>query len=128
MGKTNGSKSIANIINLSFENKETQAGQVVKGQVSVIYDGRFDSISINSQIEDSSDTFSYIELQGKKVNHPYARLSIMKKEVFDQKDIQFKVTTQHVPFNDSSVAKFRATLIQEHKEIGSDVKLIRIKK
>jgi hypothetical protein len=52
----------------------------------------------------------------------------MKKEVLDQKDIQFKVMTQHVPFNDSSVAKFRTTLIQEHKEIGSDVKLIRIKK
>lgn len=116
-----------NIINLSFENKETQTGQVLKGWVSVIYDGRFDSISINSQIEDSSDTFSYIELQGKKVNHPYARLSIMKKEVLDQKDIQFKVMTQHIPFNGSSVAKFRATLIQEHKEIGSDVKLIRIK-
>lgn len=128
MGKTNSSKNIVNIISLSFDNKETQTGQVLKGRVSVIYDGRFDSISINSQIEDSSDTFSYIELQGKKVNHPYARLSIMKKEVLDQKDIQFKVMTQHVPFNGSSVAKFRATLIQEHKEIGSDVKLIRIKK
>ena len=128
MGKTNGSKSIVNIINLSFENKETQAGQVVKGWVSIIYDGRFDSVSINSQIEGSSDTFSYIELQGKKVNHPYARLSIMKKEVIDQKDIQFKVMTQHAPSDGSSVAKFRATLIQEHKEIGSDVKLIQIKK
>ena len=128
MGKLDSSKSTVNIINLYFENNETQAGEVLKGRISVTYDGRFDSISINSQIEDSSDVFSYIELQGKKVNHPYARLSIMKKEVLDQKDIQFKVMTQHVPFNDRSVAKFRTTLIQEHKEIGSDVKLIRIKK
>ncbi|MDF0679756.1 MAG: hypothetical protein P0116_02195 [Candidatus Nitrosocosmicus sp.] len=43
------------------------------------YTGRFDSISINSQIEDSSDVFTYTEINGKKINHPYARLSIMKR-------------------------------------------------
>ena len=106
----------------------SQPDQVLEGRVSIVYEGRFDSISINSQIEGSSDVFSYIELQGKKVNHPYARLSIMKKEVLEPKDIHFKVKTQHVPPNDSSMAKFRVTLIQEHKEIGSDVKFIRIRK
>lgn len=128
MGKIISSNNEASMINLSFENEETQPDQVLEGRVSIVYEGRFDSISINSQIEGSSDVFSYIELQGKKVNHPYARLSIMKKEVLEPKDIQFKVKTQHIPPNDSSMAKFRATLIQEHKEIGSDVKFIRIKK
>ena len=128
MGKINNSRNEVKMINLSFDEEETQPDQVLHGKVSIIYDGRFDSVSINSQIEDSSDVFSYIELQGKKVNHPYARLSIMRKEILDPKNIQFKVITQHVPFNGSSMVKFRATLIQEHKEIGSDVKFIRIKK
>ena len=128
MGKINSVESVPNMIHLSFENDETQSGQPLIGKVSIIYEGRFDSISINSQIEDSSDVFSYIELQGKKVNYPYARLSIMKKEILDPREIDFKVSTLHKPIKDISTAKFRATLIQEHKEIGSDVKFIRIKK
>jgi len=128
MGKINSIEKEKNIINLSFENEEAQSGQTLSGMVSVIYEGRFDSVSINSQIENSSEVFSYIELQGKKVNHPYARLSIMKKEIINPRDIRFKVFTQHEPDNDTSIVKFRATLIQEHKEIGSDVKFIRIKK
>jgi hypothetical protein len=127
MGKTNSVERDPNMISLTFENEETQSGQPLIGKVSIVYDGRYDSISINSQIEDSSDVFSYVELQGKKINHPYARLSIMKKEILDPKKIEFKVSTQHKPIKDNSTAKFRATLIQEHKEIGSAVKFIRIK-
>lgn len=128
MGKINSAEKDQNMINLSFEKDEAQSGQALVGTVSIIYEGRFDSISINSQIEDSSDVFSYIELQGKKVHYPYARLSIMKKEIINPKDIKFKVFTQHEPDNDTSIAKFRVTLIQEHKEIGSDVKFIRMRK
>lgn len=128
MGKINSAEKDQNMINLSFEKEEAQSGQALVGMISIIYEGRFDSISINSQIDDSSDVFSYIELQGKKVNYPYARLSIMKKEIINPKDIKFKVFTQHEPDNDTSMVKFRATLIQEHKEIGSDVKFIRIRK
>lgn len=128
MGKLNSVGKLQNMINLSFEKEEAQSGQTLIGMVSIIYEGRFDSVSINSQIEDSSDVFSYIELQGKKINHPYARLSIMKKEIINPREIKFKVFTQHEPDNDTSIVKFRATLIQEHKEIGSDVKFIQIKK
>ncbi len=128
MGKLNSVEKLQNMINLSFEKEEAQSGQTLIGMVSIIYEGRFDSVSINSQIEDSSDVFSYIELQGKKINHPYARLSIMKKEIINPREIKFKVFTQHEPDNYTSIVKFRATLIQEHKEIGSDVKFIQIKK
>jgi hypothetical protein len=128
MGKLNSVGKLQNMINLSFEKEEAQSGQTLIGMVSIIYEGRFDSVSINSQIEDSSDVFSYIELQEKKINHPYARLSIMKKEIINPREIKFKVFTQHEPDNDTSIVKFRATLIQEHKEIGSDVKFIQIKK
>ncbi|VFJ13231.1 hypothetical protein [Candidatus Nitrosocosmicus franklandus] len=128
MGKIDSTDNSENMINLYFEKEETQTDQVLEGRVSITYEGRFDSISINSQIEGSSDVFTYIELQGKKINHPYARLPIMKKEILEPKNIQFKVKTLHVPSDDGSMAKFRATLIQEHKEIGSAVKFIRIKK
>ena len=113
---------------LDFKNKEINTGEELECIISINYTGRFDSISINSQIEDSSDVFTYTEINGKKINHPYARLSIMKKELQDPTSIRLKAITKHIPKSTESVVKLRATLIQEHKEIASDVKFIKIKK
>lgn len=109
------------IIDLEIDGKKE-----IDGRIIINYSGRFDSISINSQIENSSDVFTYTEIDNKKINHPYARLSIFKKEIKDPKIIKFKAFTNHVPRNNESKVKFRATLIQEHKEIASDVKFIKI--
>jgi len=130
MGKkddTSGLEKTMNIF-LDFKNKEINVGEELECIITINYTGRFDSISINSQIEDSSDVFTYTQINGKKINHPYARLSIMKKELQDPSSIKLKATTQHVPKNTEPVVKLRATLIQEHKEIASDIKFIKIKK
>jgi len=124
---TNGAEKTMNIF-LDFNNKEINAEEELECIITINYTGRFDSISINSQIEDSSDVFTYTEINGKKINHPYARLSIMKKELQNPSSIRLKAITKHVPNNAESVVKFRATLIQEHKEIASDIKFIKIKK
>jgi len=115
-------------IDLSIIEKKVNGEIEVNGEIIINYAGRFDSISINSQIEDSSDVFTYIEIDNKKINHPYARLSIFKKEIQDTKTIKFKAITNHVPKNTESNVKFRVTLIQEHKEIASDIKFIKIQK
>ena len=49
-----------NII-LDFKNKEINIGEELDCIISINYTGRFDSVSINSQIEDSSDVFTYTE-------------------------------------------------------------------
>jgi hypothetical protein len=113
---------------LDFKNKEINVGEELECMITINYTGRFDSISINSQIEDSSDVFTYTEINSKKINHPYARLSIMKKELQNPSSIRLKANTKHVPKSTESVVKLRATLIQEHKEIASDVRFIKIKK
>ncbi|HXS60441.1 MAG TPA: hypothetical protein VN703_06470 [Candidatus Sulfopaludibacter sp.] len=105
---------------------EIDGKKEIDGKIIINYTGRFDSISINSQIEDSSDVFTFVEIDNKKINHPYARLSIFKKEIKDPKIIKFKAFTNHIPKNNESSVKFRATLIQEHKEIASDVKFTKI--
>ena len=115
-------------IDLEIMKKEVDEKRIeVDGRIEINYTGRFDSISINSQIENSSDVFTYYELDDKKINHPYARLSIFKKEVKDPKLIKFKAFTEHTPKDSETNVKFRATLIQEHKEIASDIKFIKIK-
>jgi len=109
------------------EGKQTNGKKEIDGKLIINYTGRFDSISINSQIEDSSDIFTYTEIDEKKINHPYARLSIFKKDIQNPNIIRFKAFTDHNPKNIESNVKFRATLIQEHKEIASVIKYIRIK-
>lgn len=105
---------------ISIQERAVTAGQELHGKVSINYNGRWDSVVINSQIENSSDVFSYSFLNGKKVNHPYARLSIFKAELKGLTTIDFIASTRHAPAEPSSV-KFRVSLIQEHKEIYSDI-------
>jgi hypothetical protein len=95
--------------------------------VVINYSGRFDSVVINSQIENSSDVFSYTSINGKNVKHPYARLSIFKSELAGRDTIDFTATTNHVPAKgEHTNVKFRVSIIQEHKEVVSDVAYLRI--
>ncbi|TVP41454.1 hypothetical protein [Candidatus Nitrosocosmicus arcticus] len=130
MGRKDDTRGVEKNMNifLDFKNKEINTEEELECILTINYTGRFDSISINSQIEDSSDVFTYTEINGKKINHPYARLSIMKKELQNPSSIRVKAITTHIPKSAESVVKLRATLIQEHKEIASDVKFIKIKK
>jgi hypothetical protein len=98
------------------------------GTIIINYSGRWDSLVINSQIENSNDTFVYSEINSKKVKYPYARLSIFKSELGDGTVIEFTATTKHSPVDRNSNAKFRVSVIQEHKEVASDIVHIKIVK
>ena len=52
----------------------------------------------------------------------------MKKELQNPTSIRLKAITKHVPKILNQWSRLRATLIQEHKEIASDIKFIKIKK
>lgn len=115
-------------ISLSLANNAVKAGEELRGTVSIRYPGRFDSLVINSQIENSSDVFSYTNLNGKKINHPYARLSIFKSELVGRNQVEFMAATKHVPSDKYSSVKFRVSIIQEHKEVASDVQYVKVVK
>jgi hypothetical protein len=115
-------------ISLSLAEGSVTAGQDLHGTVVINYPGRFDSLVINSQIENSSDVFSYSNLNEKKIKHPYARLSIFKAELGGRTTIEFTAATTHVPSGDSSSVKFRASIIQEHKEVASDIAHVKVVK
>ena len=116
-------------VSISLAESSIVAGNDLHGTVVINYSGRFDSVVINSQIENSSDVFSYISINGKNVKHPYARLSIFKSELAGRNTIDFTATTNHVPAEgEHSNVKFRVSIIQEHKEVVSDVTYLRIVK
>lgn len=115
-------------VSIQIEKEQVEAGENLSGVVKINYSGRFDSLVINSQIENSNDVFKYVSLNGKKINHPYARLSLLKQDIPDVSNVEFSATTIHIPSNDISNAKFRVSIIQEHKEIASDIAYLKILK
>ena len=103
------------------------AGNDLHGTVVINYRGRFDSVVVNSQIENSSDVFSYTSLNEKNIKHPYARLSIFKSELGGRDTINFTAVSNHVPTEgEYSNVKFRVSIIQEHKEVVSDIAYTKI--
>ena len=99
-------------LSLTIKETEIHPNQEIHGRIELNYNERFDTIVINSQIENSSDIFNYIQLNGKKINHPYARLSIYKKDLEEKRIVDFIAITQHLPKNDFSKVKFRVSIIQ----------------
>jgi hypothetical protein len=117
---------MTNEISISFNRPEVSAGEIVHGRIQLNYQGRFDSLVINSQIENSNDIFRILNFNGNNVNYPYARLSIWKEEIGNTHTLDFATVSQHRPTKVFSNAKFRVSIIQEHKEIVSDTISIKI--
>ena len=114
-----------NDIIISFDKKEIKGKEELEGVIKINYPGRFDSVVINSQIENTSEIFSFIKLNDKKINYTYARMPILRPDINDPNEIKFTVITEHVPQVISNV-KFRASIIQEHKEVANDVTFLKI--
>jgi hypothetical protein len=113
-------------VSISLAESSISSGNDLHGTVVINYSGRFDSVVINSQIENSSDVFSYTNINGKNIKHPYARLSIFKSELAGSSIINFTATTSHIPSGEYSNVKFRVSIIQEHKEVVSDIAYTKI--
>jgi hypothetical protein len=115
-----------NGVTIKLIEKEIVSGQELHGTVNINYTGRFDSIVINSQIENSSDIFNYTSLNGKKTNYQYARISIFKEDLYNKKKLGFTAITSHNPRDNYTNSKFRVALVQEHKEVASALAFVKI--
>ncbi len=115
-------------ISISLAKSSIAPGNNLHGTIVINYTGRYDSVVINSQIENSSDVFTYSNINGKNIRHPYARLSIFKSELGGKNTIDFVATTNHIPASQYSNVKLRVSIIQEHKEVVSDVAYTKIVK
>ena len=121
-------KSSSNPISIQLTEEQVTSRDIIHGTIILSYDSRYDTVVINSQIEDSSGTFEYVELNGRKIDYPYPRLSIFEKDISDQKRITFTAKANHVPRESSTRVKFRVSIIQEHKEIASDISYLTLSK
>jgi hypothetical protein len=114
-----------NDIVITFEKDEIKPKEEVNGIIKINYRGRFDTVVLNSQIQNTSDIFTFIKLNDKKINYSFARMPILKQDIKNVNEISFTAVTEHVPEKLSNV-KFRASIIQEHKEVADVVAFLRI--
>ena len=105
-------------IKLELDDRSIKPNSEIKGHVTVNYQGRYDGIVINTQILESNDLILYKSYNDEKISDNVSRLFISKDIMPDNK-AEFTAVIEFEPEQSHDV-KFRASIIEQHKEVESD--------
>lgn len=99
--------------------EEIMPGAEIRGTVKISYPGRYDGVVISAQISDSNEHVTYKSCNGRQITQNVARLFIGRDVITDNRAeftavIQFESKAEHE-------VKFRASIIEQHKEIDSSI-------
>ena len=106
-------------IEIVLDSMEIKPNSEIRGTIIVNYAGKYDSVVLNTQILGSNELMLFTSCNGKKMNSRSARLFI-SKDVMPQNKAEFTASITFEPKEKHEV-KFRASIIEQHKEIESDV-------
>ncbi len=106
-------------IELKLDSTEIHPNSEIKGTIVVNFPGRYDGIVINTQILNSNELIVYKSYNGKKISKNVSRLFISKENMPDNKS-EFTALIEFEPKEKHEV-KFRVSIIEQHKEIESDI-------
>jgi len=106
-------------IELKIENLNIKPNALITGRIRVNYIGRYDGVVVNTQIINSNQLIIYKSYNGKAISQNLSRLFINKNDM-PQNTADFTATIEFEPTQPHDV-KFRVSIIQEHKEIESDM-------
>ncbi len=102
-------------IELKLDSLEIHQNSEIKGTITVNYPGLFDGVVINTQILDSNELIVYKSYNGQKISQNVSRLFISKDTMAENKAV-FTAVIEFEPKVTHQV-KFRASIIEQHKEI-----------
>jgi hypothetical protein len=106
-------------IEISLDTKEIKPNSEFRGKIKVNYSGKYDSVVLNTQILDANELMLFTSCNGKKMNSRSARLFI-SKDAMPNNVAEFTATVTFEP-KETHEIKFRASIIEQHKEIESDI-------
>ena len=106
-------------IEFKLNSTEIHPDSEIIGTISVSYPGRYDGVVINTQILDSNEHIVYKSYNGKKISHNISRLFI-NKDVMPENKAEFTALIKFNPKQEHEV-KFRVSIIEQHKEIESQI-------
>ena len=91
----------------------------IKGTILVSYPGRYDGVVVNTTILDSNEHIIYKSYNGKKISQNVSRLFI-NKDVMPEDKAEFTAIINFEQ-NQKYEVKFRVSIIEQHKEIESQI-------
>jgi len=106
-------------IELKLKTNEIHPNSEFYANIVVNYAGRYDGVVINTQILGSNHLVVYKSYNGKKISQNVSRLFISKENMPENK-AEFTASIEFEP-SESHEVKFRVSIIEQHKEIESDV-------
>ncbi|MCH7967031.1 MAG: hypothetical protein IIB02_06405 [Thaumarchaeota archaeon] len=106
-------------IQFKLNSMDIHPNSEIKGIISVAYPGRYDGVVINTQILDSNEHIIYKSYNGKSISQNVSRLFI-NKDVMPENKAEFTALIKFEPTQEYEI-KFRASIIEQHKEIESQI-------
>lgn len=111
-------------IQISLESTNIRPNSEIKGLIVVNYSGNYDSVVLNTQILNSNELMLFTSCNGKKLDQRSSRLFI-SRDSMPQNRAEFTARITFEPKEQHDI-KFRASIIEQHKEIESDVLFAKI--
>ena len=109
-------------IEFGVEPKEIRRDIEIRGIATVSYPGRYDGVVINAQISDSNEHVAYKTCGDSKAGG-VARLFIPKDKMPGGR-AEFTAVIEFEPKQEHEV-KFRASIIEQHKEVESKIVFVK---
>jgi hypothetical protein len=106
-------------IEITLDDTNIKPNSEIRGLIRVNYSGKYDSVVLNTQILNSNELMLFTSCNGKKISQRSARLFI-SRDSMPQNTAEFTAVITFEP-KESHDVKFRASIIEQHKEIESDV-------
>ncbi len=91
----------------------------IMGTITVSYPGRYDGVVVNTTISDSNEHIIYKSYNGKNISQNVSRLFI-SRDVMPENKAEFTALIEFEPKQEHEI-KFRASIIEQHKEIESEI-------
>ena len=105
-------------IKLTLDNLNIKPNSETKGCITVNYPGMYDGVVINTLIIGSNKLIVYKSYNDEKISDNVSRLFISRDVMPDNK-ADFTASIEFEPEQSHDV-KFRASIIEQHKEVESD--------
>ena len=105
-------------IKLTLDDQNIKPNSEIKGHITVDYPGAYDGIVINTLIMDSNELIIYKSYNNEKISNNVSRLFI-SRDVMPNNEARFTAVIEFEPEQSHDV-KFRASIIEQHKEVESD--------
>ena len=102
-------------IKLVLDNLSIKPNAEIRGHVTVNYSGKYDGVVINTLIMNSNELIVYKSYNNEKISDNVSRLFI-SKDLMPENKADFTASIEFEP-EQSHEVKFRASIIEQHKEV-----------